>query len=931
MKITFQIDYRTHWGQSLFISGSIPELGNWDTDQAQAMTFQSGGTWELVLELDRVPTTGFQYSYFIKEEGSLIIGWEKGNKRQLNPTLSPTQSIIALDSWRAASQDEMSLFTSAFTNVLMRPGVSAPPIAEVETTTKKVVKSTKKTAATTAKQANYRFQIEVPRIDPSHQLCLIGSDPAFGNWDEQKALVMDGSHYPLWQADVALSNQEVVRYKYGIYDTNTRKIATWEKGDDRVLWLNPASETATIQTDEQFRFPQGNWKGSGVAIPVFSLRTQQGTGVGEFLDIRTLADWSAKTGLKLIQILPINDTVATHTWIDSYPYAAISVFALHPIYLNLEAMGTLKSKKDQTFYRDQRALLNQKDFVDYEAVMKVKSRYFKQLYDQDRDTFLADPAFQAFFAKNRPWLVPYAVFSRLRDLYGTCEFSQWGEHAHVTPAQVELLAAPNNPTYDDVAVHYFIQFHLSKQLLQATNYARQRGIVLKGDIPIGIYRNSVDAWLTPELFHMDRQAGAPPDDFSATGQNWRFPTYNWERMAEDGFAWWQERLQKMSDYFDAYRIDHILGFFRIWEIPAEGVDGLLGHFSPALPYYRHELAERGIPFDYTRYCTPYIRAHMLWDLFGEYRDEVVQEYLIEYQPDHFQLKPNVSNQQQVEALLAPTPEATPAQIAKNERIKAGLFQLIGEVLLLEASPIHLLPEGKHAFNLRISFHNTYSYRELDDWLKQKLHDLYIDYFYKRHEQFWREKGLVKLPAIKNATHMLVCGEDLGMVPDVVPGVMQELGLLSLGIQRMPKETSVEFGNPATAPYLSVVSPSSHDMATLRGWWEEDRNKTQRFYNHMLGQHGEAPAKCDPWIVKEIIVQHLYSPAMWAIFPIQDLLGMDSQLRRADTQEERINVPANPQNFWKYRLHLNLEDLLKADDFNSMLQELSTQAGRNTAY
>ncbi|MES2731292.1 MAG: 4-alpha-glucanotransferase [Bacteroidota bacterium] len=941
MKISFQIDYRTHWGQRLFISGSIPELGNWDTNQAQAMTFLSGGMWKLVLEVQQLPASGFQYNYFVKEESSQHIEWEKGNRRNFRPAPLPKQHLIALDSWRVLSQEEAALYTSAFTNALMRPSISAPPIAS--TTVKKAGKTAKKNQPTSG-QANYRFQIEVPRIDTGYQLCLIGSDPALGNWDEQNALVMDGSHYPLWQADVALTNKEVIRYKYGVYDTQTRKIKTWEKGEDRILWLNPASATEMtyIQTDEQFRFPQRHWKGTGVAIPVFSLRTHQGTGVGEFLDIKPLVDWSTKTGLKLIQILPINDTVATHTWLDSYPYAAISVFALHPIYLNLEAMGTLKGKKDQKFYRDQRELLNKKDFVDYEAVMKVKSRYFKQLYDQDRDTFLADPAFQQFFSNNRHWLVPYAVFSRLRDQYGTCEFSQWGEYAHITPAQLEILAAPNSPTYDDVAVHYFIQYHLSKQLVEATNYARQHGVVLKGDIPIGIYRNSVDAWLSPELFHMDRQAGAPPDDFSATGQNWRFPTYNWERMALDGYAWWQERLRKMADYFDAYRIDHILGFFRIWEMPAEGVDGLLGHFSPALPYYEHELAERGIWFDYSRYCTPYIRAHMLWDLFGEYRDEVVKEYLLEYQPGHFRLKTHVSTQQQVEALLAPTPEATPEQIAKNARMKEGLFQLIGEVLFLEAAPTNgkghavqrdaaqrdaVQRDAVQAFNLRIAFQNTYSYRELDDWLKQKLHDLYIDYFYKRHEQFWREQGLIKLPVIKNATNMLVCGEDLGMVPDVVPGVMQELGLLSLGIQRMPKET-VEFGNPLIAPYLSVVSTSSHDMSTLRGWWEEDSHKTQRYYNHVLGQHGEAPAICEPWIIKDIIVQHLQSPAMWAIFPIQDLLAMDSQLQRADTQAERINVPANPQNFWKYRLHLNLEDLLKATDFNTMLQELNTNTNRN---
>jgi 4-alpha-glucanotransferase len=910
MKIRFQIDYRTQWGQQLFICGSLPELGGWDVHRAPVMTHQSGGSWEFELTIPGIPPSGFQYKYFVRDTQGTE-QWEMGNNRTFFPDVRKDANVIARDWWRTTSQEEAALYTSAFRDVLLRPhtgGAAAP--------TKK--KSSKG-------KGSYRFQLQMPQVEPGSQLCIIGSDPALGSWDVKKALVMDGSCFPLWQAEVSLSNAEVVRYKYGIFDPKTKQIRQWESGDDRTLWLNPSPEVDQyIQTDENFRFTGSKWRGTGVAIPVFSLRTEQGTGVGEFLDLKALVDWSQKTGMKLVQILPVNDTVATHTWVDSYPYAAISVFALHPIYLNLEAMGTLKNKKDQKFYNDQRVALNKKDFVDYEAVMKVKSRYFKQLYDQEKKAFLADPAFQQFLADNRNWLQPYAVFSYLRDLNGTSEFDKWGEYARISPEQLDTLSSPDSPTFDDVAVHYFIQFHLDKQLLEAATYARERGVVLKGDIPIGIYRNSVDAWLTPELYHMNSQAGAPPDDFSATGQNWRFPTYNWERMAEDGYAWWQTRLQKMAAYFDVYRIDHILGFFRIWEIPYEGVDGLLGHFSPALPYSLNEMAQRGIWFDYERFCTPYIRDHMLWDLFGELRDEVVKTYLTEYQPGHFRLKPEVNTQRQVEELLVPSADEAPEARTKRERIKAGLFRLIGEVLFLE------VPNSNgEAFNPRISFHQTYSYRELDGGQKHKLNELYIDYFYKRHEQFWRAQGLTKLPAIKNATDMLVCGEDLGMVPDVVPGVMHELGLLSLYIQRMPKDPKLEFGHPDHAPYLSVVTPSSHDMSTIRGWWEEDRDKTQRFYNHILGHHGEAPIYCEPWIAREIIVQHLYSPAMWAIFPIQDLVAMDARLRRKETQEERINVPANPQHFWKYRFHLNMENLLKEEEFNASLLEMSSQSGRKT--
>ncbi|MBC7919638.1 MAG: 4-alpha-glucanotransferase [Ferruginibacter sp.] len=915
MKITFQIDYRTQWGQRLYVCGSLPELGNWDPSRALAMNFQPGGGWELALNLPERSASGFQYRYLVRDEGNGSIGWEKDGNRALLFSPALPAEITARDRWRAPGVEEQAWSTAAFTGALMRPWArtsdgNANPAPAINPPT-------------------HRFQIRVPLVDAGHHLCLIGSDPALGNWDEQRAVVMDGRHYPLWQADVRLTNPEVVRYKYALYDAQARKITAWENGDDRTFWLNPNPDQPSlhIQTDEQFRFPGNKWKGAGVAIPVFSLRSERGMGVGEFPDLKGLVDWSVRTGLKLIQILPINDTVATHTWQDSYPYAAISVFALHPLYLNLEAMGTLKGQQDGAFYREQRALLNGKDFVDYEAVMKVKWRYFQQLYDQEREALLADPAFGAFLEKNRNWLLPYAVFSYLRDHHGTSEFARWGPYARPTPAQLAAIAAPGTAHYDQVAIHYFIQFHLDRQLGEASQYARQHGVVLKGDIPIGIYRHSVDAWLTPELFHMDRQAGAPPDDFSATGQNWRFPTYNWERMAEDGYAWWQARLRQMAAYFDAYRIDHILGFFRIWEIPYEGVDGLLGHFSPDLPYHRNELAERGIWFDYERFCEPYIRAHLLWDLFGKYRDEVVAAYLTEYQPDQFRLKPSVRTQRQVEELLTTPPDAPPELMTKIQRIRAGLFHLIGEVLFLEADGPSDNGRAAQFFNPRIAFQDTYSYRELDGGVRQKLNDVYVDYFYRRHEQFWREKGLVKLPVIKDATNMLVCGEDLGMVPDVVPGVMQELGLLSLYLQRMPKNPNVEFGHPSDAPYLSVCTTSSHDTSTLRGWWEEDRNQTQRYYQQILGHPGEAPLHCEPGIAREIIAQHLRSPAMWTILPIQDWLATDGTLRRTAIHDERINVPANPQHFWKYRFHLNVEELLQREEFNGSLLELNTQAGR----
>jgi 4-alpha-glucanotransferase len=185
----------------------------------------------------------------------------------------------------------------------------------------------------------------------------------------------------------------------------------------------------------------------------------------------------------------------------------------------------------------------------------------------------------------------------------------------------------------------------------------------------------------------------------------------------------------------------------------------------------------------------------------------------------------------------------------------------------------------------------------------------------------------KLPQLKSATNMLVCGEDLGMVPHCVPEVMQQLGILSLEIQRMPKDPAKEFFHPNDAPYLSVITPSTHDMSTIRGWWEENRERTRRFYNHVMGQWGDAPQYCESWISRAIVMQHLYSPAMWSIFQVQDILGMSDTLRRENHQEERINDPANSKNYWQYRMHITLEDLLKQKDFNDELRDYVIHSGR----
>ncbi|KAI9027900.1 4-alpha-glucanotransferase [Hyaloraphidium curvatum] len=904
--VEFVLPYRTTFGESVCLLRA-PEPVPLTEEEAIS---GSGG-----LEVLRISATGngddqgltvsslsglVRYKYgLLNDQTGKVVAVEFGDPRTVDlDALSASGAVAIKDFWRPMGRDDNALYSSFFVDGCLRPDPSTqtpPKAATANSSTRAAV-----------------FRIRCPRIETGDRVAVFGSAAELGSWDAAKAVPMFNPDHPLWQtAPVAVPEGiDRIEYKYLVQKADGQVII--EDGSNRVLYLAPHT---TVVTDEGFRFTT-NWRGAGVAIPVFSLRTKNSFGVGEFMDLIPMVDWAKEVGLKVVQILPINDTVATHRWMDSYPYAGISVFALHPQYLNLHAIGNLSASTTQLIIDSKGSSLNELEEIDYEEMMKLKSRFYKLIYDETKSTFLSDPEYVKWFASNKEWLLPYAVFSYLRDLYLTPDFTKWDKYSKPTMAEIEDLASPERNHFDDVAVHFFIQYHLHRQLLTAVKYAKKNGVCLKGDIPIGIFRHSVDAWVTPHLFNMDMQAGAPPDDFATDGQNWGFPTYNWDEMAKDGFLWWRRRLYKMAEYFDAFRIDHILGFFRIWQIPTDSVTGLMGYFNPATPIHVDEIKGRGIAFDYDRFCTPYIREYVLRERFApDVLGDVKALYLDYIGGDGdgavYKLKEAVDTQRKAANLLATTEDMSIEKRSYNNAIKRGLWSLHSEVL--------------H------SLHKSASFQGLDDHSKGALMALYNDYFFNRQEVLWREKAMVKLPAIKSATQMLICAEDLGMVPACVPGVLQELSILRLAIQRMPPDPSKTFWDPMETPYLCVASPSSHDMSGLRGWWEEDRAVTERFWHEILRRFDDVPYYCEPWVVRDIIASHLWAPCMLAIFPIQDLVAMDGRIRREDPREEQINVPANPTHYWRYRFHINLEDLVKDKEFCSMVGDMVLKSGRGHAY
>ncbi|MGC9942219.1 MAG: 4-alpha-glucanotransferase [Verrucomicrobiota bacterium] len=886
MNLTFRIRFATQPGQSLWLTGENP------LPSQLPLHFLDRETWQATISLTKEDAQKpLNYSYILRNsDGSKIT--DCGRDRGMSPGDFGCDDLLVIDSWNAGGTIENAFYTKAFKDALFA-GNTGPVRNEVP------------------ENPTHTFRVKAPLLKQSQTLCLTGEGPVPGNWQTQSPIVL--SRRPGeddFSVLLDLRHQPFVfAYKYGIWDVARNAFSAFENGANRILSDKIAQGKHTVVNDGFVNLPADTWHGAGVAIPVFSLRSENSFGVGEFYDLKPLADWGQKVGLKLIQLLPINDTSATNTWKDSYPYAAISAFALHPLYLNLAAATSAKNQKLLAELEPERQRLNALETLDYEAVMRVKLGFLRKIFPLQKAAAFRSREYKTFFAENEHWLVPYAVFCFLRDQYGTPDFTRWPEHQQFDAVRISALAAEN----EAVSFHFFVQFHLHLQLRAATAHAHAAGLAVKGDLAIGVYRHGADVWQAPELFHMELQAGAPPDPFAAKGQNWGFPTYNWPRMAADGFAWWKQRFRQLGNYFDAFRIDHILGFFRIWSIPTHAVEGILGHFVPAIPLTVEEFSARGIFFDHERFAQPFITEEVLEELFGDDAQRIRREFLETNGSRGYALKPEFTSQRQVEnhfAALEPS--------AHHNQLKLGLFDLISNVILLEAN-------GELHF--RFAMEQTTSFKKLPPETQAKLRELYVDYFFRRQDEFWKREALQKLPALKRVTDMLICGEDLGLVPACVPEVMRDLGFLSLEIQRMPKTSGLDFSRPAAAPYLSVVTPSTHDMSTIRGWWTEDRALTQKFFNQELSRTGEAPAEATPEIVEAVVRQHLSSPAMWCIFQLQDLLGINGKLRRSDVESERINVPAIPSFYWRYRMHLNLEQLQSAEAFNAQLSILLRESGR----
>lgn len=895
MNIHFHLDYNTYYGQDLILN-VIKGYHNGEKETTEyRMHTTDGYHWEVNMQKDVRPGTHMDYFYTVqcgdnteRKEWSVVT-------HRLEFDAEHAHNYSVYDHWHDIPEDSF-LYSSAITDSVMG---------------KKLGK-----CKTNIYNKAITLKVRAPQLNAEDKLYVAGAELALGAWNVTKALPMTQHNINEWSValDVTKLTGNTLEVKF--FMKGNSDIPVWESGDNRIITL-PLMEEGDVtvyELNEAF-FPLPPVRIAGTLVPLFSLRSETSFGIGDFGDLKKMIDWVSMTKQRALQILPINDTTITHTWTDSYPYSCISIFALHPQYVDLTALPTLKDAKARERFENTRKELNALPQIDYERVNFSKIEYLHLLFEQEGEKVLKSNTFKTFFKETEHWLVPYAQYSYLRDKYGTADFSLWPDHHQWDETTRKALSDPKNKAYKDVAFFYYVQFILSSQLKAVHEYAQAHNVILKGDIPIGVNRYGCDVWTEPRYFNLNGQAGAPPDDFSVNGQNWGFPTYNWEEMLKDGCQWWIKRFQNMAQYFDAYRIDHVLGFFRIWEIPINSVHGLLGQFSPSLGMSREEIEGYGLQWQEALFTEPFITDWVLDRVFKEHANEVRENYIEHTWGDHYKMRTAYDTQRKVEkAFEDKTSE-------KDIWIRDGLYALISDVLFVRDR------KNSNLFHPRISVQHDFIYESLYDSDKAIFNRLYNDYYYRRNNQFWYQEAMKKLPKLVDATRMLVCAEDLGMVPSCVAWVMNELRILSLEIQSMPKDPHVRFGHLGANPYRSVSTISTHDMATLRQWWDEDWPRTQDYFNTMLHREGPAPHPLPGWLARDIVSRHLTSPSMLCILGIQDWMSIDEDLRLPDPNAERINIPANPKHYWRYRMHISIEALMKSDAFNNQITDLVNLSGR----
>lgn len=640
---------------------------------------------------------------------------------------------------------------------------------------------------------------------------------------------------------------------------------------------------------------------SGVLVPVSALRTERSIGVGEFADLPELAAWCARVGLDLIQILPVNDT----GWQPS-PYSALTAFGLHPLYLRVTDLPEYESLQGEgrggtdAHIARIRASHDSDSRIRYGALRDEKLALLRSIYERSISADGESGKKVRAFADQHEWVWTYAGFKTLKQRNGGAPWTEWNELRDPTPSQLAVFVS-NPSNAEELLFHVWLQQRLHEQLLDAARRVADLGITLKGDLPILINEDSADAWMHREYFSGSLRAGSPPDAESALGQNWGLPVYDWDALAADDYSWWRNRLRQASSYYAAYRIDHVLGFFRVWSIPAGDLTGYLGHYEPGATAARERLHELGMDDARIRWLAePHIPGEWIRSGLGEEADEVLEDLLDQVEDqDLYRLGESVRSESDIASL--PLSEDARSWLMGQYRNRA-LIRIKGD-----------------RFVNAWSYGECSRFRELPEEQKEPVWRLAGELFH-RSEKAWEDQGRRLLSMMRETGDMLACAEDLGAIPAVVPGVLAELGILGLRIPRWARRWNQE-GQPfipvTEYPFLTVCASSVHDTSTLRGWWNEEEKRGPFWAS--LGQPDAPPTDYDADTAKRVVASFLNTSSALCVFQIQDLLALAAEGRQGSPEEERVNVPGTMSEFnWGYRLPGTLEELLSNEELNAVL-------------
>jgi len=653
------------------------------------------------------------------------------------------------------------------------------------------------------------------------------------------------------------------------------------------------------------QFPQFDHPVTGIAVPVGALRSAQSCGIGEFRDLIPLADFCKKSGLDLIQLLPVNDTGT-----ESSPYSALSAFALHPVYISLDALPEAKPFLPEI--RKLHARFENEKRFPYRTIRDEKMDLLRRIYAAEEQSIRESPDLASWITDN-PWIVEYAVFMNLKYRNADASWKQW--HSHQTPSHGEIHKRWESPhRKSDHLFYAWVQMRLDEQFKEACTYCREKNIALKGDVPILMNEDSCDAWANPEFFRDDLRAGNPPDDMNPLGQNWGFPIYNWENLAEAGYSWWKDRIASCDRYYEAYRIDHILGFFRIWAIPQGNGTGFLGWTIPHEPVYREELYRLGFSDERIRWITePHVPTRAVeevnnFDYLGTHG--ILQKIMDRVREEELWVfKSHLRNEQDI--YNADIPPA----------VQEILVRCWRDRLLQESSRDD---KGVPLYAPVWNYRETTAWKSFTDEERTQMEEL-IRTKTEKNNELWEAQGRSILSAITGSTPMLACAEDLGSIPDCVPSVLGDLGILGLKVLRWER-----FWNDSGQPLKpldtygpnSVATTSVHDSSTLRGWWEQEEGA--EVVQSSWSEAGPFSDTYSPETAARVLEQFARTPSRLFVPPIQDLLDLCDTYRSADSADDRINIPGTVSEFnWTWRLPDTLENIKKNHNLVSAISRLVT--------